>query len=104
MPKKRYKKPSLHRKIALDRIKQLFSEAAVKFKYDKLLADRYVYMARKLSMKYKTKIPADLKKRYCKHCKAFLVPGGNCRVRVSNGKLVYLCLECQHFMRFPYKK
>ena len=104
MSNKRYSKPSPHRKIALYRIKQLFSEAAKKFKSDKSLSNRYIYMARKLSMKYKTKIPADLKKRYCKHCKAFLVPGVNCRVRVSNGKLVYLCLECQHFMRFPYKK
>ena len=104
MSKKRYKKPSLHRKIALDRIKHLFNEASAKFKSDRLLANRYVYMARKLSMKYKTKIPAEFKKRFCKHCKAFLMPGKNCRVRISNAKLVYLCLECQHFMRFPYKK
>ena len=104
MPKKHYKKLSSHKKIALDRIKQLFNEAATKFKSDKSLANRYVFIARKLSMKYKTKIPSDLKKRYCKHCKAFLMPSKNCRVRISNGKLVYLCLECQHFMRFPYKK
>ena len=104
MSKKLYKKPSLHRKVALDRIKQLFNEADNKFKSDRSLSNRYVYIARKLSMKYKTKIPADLKKRYCKHCKDFLVPGGNCRVRVSRGKLVYLCLGCRNFMRFPYKK
>ena len=104
MPKKHYKKLSSYKRIALDRIKQLFNEASLKFKLDKSLSNRYVSIALKLSTKYKTKIPSNLKKCYCKNCKAFLMPGANCRIRSSNGKLVYLCLECQHFMRFPYKK
>ena len=104
MRKKRYKKPASHQRIALERIKELFGHASAVFKSDKSLADRYVFLARKLSMKYKVKLSSKFKKQHCKHCRSFLVPGENCRVRVSNGKLVYYCFKCRKFMRFPYKK
>lgn len=91
------------KRIALERINKLFEEAAKVFKNDKKLANRYVKIARKIGMKTKIRIPSKFKKRFCKHCLSYLVPGVNCRVRTKNGKLVYYCLECKRFMRYPYK-
>jgi|TARA_Y100000310_G_scaffold191612_1_gene191565 ribonuclease P protein subunit RPR2 len=104
MKRKHLKKPEKQRKIALERIIILFSEAKKMFKEDSKLADKYVKLARKISMKYKVPIPSQLKRRFCKHCYKFLIPGTNVRVRTNKGHLVYNCLNCKHIMRFVYRK
>jgi len=96
------RKPLEQRRIAIRRIRQLFEQAEVVFKEDPNLSNRYVYLARKIAMKYKVKIPRELKRRFCKHCHVFLVPGVNCRVRLQGSKVVYYCFNCKHYMRFPY--
>jgi len=96
-------KPFKQRKLALERINTLFKEAATAFKEDKKLANRYIQLARKISMKYKVRIPSNLKKKFCKHCHSYLKPSINCRVRLQKKKVIYYCLECKKFMRFPYK-
>ncbi len=102
--KRKYKgKPREQQKIAKERIQVLFKQAKDMFKEDPKLSDRYVYLARKIAMKYKVKIPSKLKRRFCKHCYNFLVPSVNCRVRAQRGKVVYYCLSCKKFTRLPYK-
>ena len=102
---RKYKQKSAGQKaIALERIKTLFKEAREVFKKDKELANRYVELARKIAMKYKVRIPSELQKQFCKHCYKFLMPNINCRIRLKDGKVVYYCLECKKFMRFPYTK
>lgn len=95
------KKPKKFVEIAKERISILF-EQAEKTK-SKTLANRYVEMAKKISMKYKIRIPLELRRRFCKHCKAYLVPGKNLTVRTQNGKVVYTCLDCGKHMRFVMK-
>ena len=104
MKRKCGQKPQQFKRIAAERIEKLFSEAEKQFKKDKTLSDRYVQLARKISMKYKVKIPSSLKKRFCKHCKCYLVPGVNCRVRLYGKKVRYYCQSCKSYMRFPYVK
>jgi len=88
------------REIALSRIKELFSQADSIFKKDAKLANRYVQLARKISMRSKVVIPSNLKKRFCKNCYYFLVPGKNVRIRTKNKKVVYYCFNCKHHMRY----
>ncbi len=102
MKRKYRKKPFAERRIALERIKILLDEARNVFKDSKGMANRYVTLARKISMKYKVSIPRQYKRMFCKHCYKFLMPGVNCRVRLQGHKVVYYCLECKKFMRFPY--
>lgn len=90
------------KETALERVKELLTEAGKMFGRDKNLAKRYVKMAREIAMKFKVKIPANLKRKFCKHCFNYLVPGVNLRVRTRNGNVVYYCLECKHYMRFGY--
>ncbi|MBD3304020.1 ribonuclease P [Candidatus Woesearchaeota archaeon] len=94
------------KKTAKERIKHLFRQAEKAFNKNPSLSNRYVTLARKLSMKYKVPIPRELKRKFCKHCYKYLVPGKNCRIRTKDGKVVYYCLNCKKFMRFvlPRKK
>lgn len=103
--KRRYrKKPKKFTDIAKERINELFEQAKKEFNNDPKLSNRYVEIARKISMKYKVRIPRELKKSFCKHCYVFLMPSKNCRIRTHKGKVVYYCLNCKKYMRFPYIK
>ncbi len=97
------RKPASQVNTAKERIQELFKQADEVFDEDPKLADRYVELARKISMKIKVRIPSNLKRKFCKHCYCFLKPGKNCRVRTHEGKVVYYCQKCKKFMRFPYK-
>lgn len=103
--KRKYKgKPKIQKDIAKERIKILFEQARIVFKEDPKLSNRYVHIARKLAMKYKVRIPSELKRKFCKHCYSYLKPPYNARVRLHKGKIIYSCYNCKKFMRFPYKK
>jgi ribonuclease P protein subunit RPR2 len=92
------------RNITLHRINILFEQAEKKAKKKQYyLANRYIDLARKLSMKNLTPIPSFLKRRFCKHCYYYLVPDINCRVRIKNGKIVIYCYNCHKFIRLPIK-
>lgn len=103
MKRRHKRKPNRFRNIAKERIDELFEQAKVMFKEDPSLSDRYVYLARKIAMRYKVNIPKELKRQFCKHCYSFLMPGANCRVRNTSGKMVYYCGKCKNYMRFPLK-
>ncbi|MBU0457728.1 MAG: ribonuclease P protein component 4 [Nanoarchaeota archaeon] len=90
--------------IAKERIKILFKQAEEVFSENKFLANRYVTLARKIAMKVKIGIPLELKRRFCKHCYKYLMPGVNSRVRTRDGKVVISCFECKKFMRIVVKK
>ncbi|MBR9691027.1 ribonuclease P [Candidatus Woesearchaeota archaeon] len=92
------------KKIAKEHINELFEQAKEAFGKDPSLSDKYVKQARTIQMKFRLRMPPEYKKSFCKHCYKYLVPSKNCRVRVSDGKVVYYCESCKKFMRFPYKK
>lgn len=95
------RKKAEEKEIALRRINTLFEEARKTKEQE--LADRYVELARKISMKAKVRIPSELKRRFCKHCHSHF-RSGNYRVRLQGRKVVYYCLKCKHYTRFPYVK
>ena len=66
------------------------------------LAKRYVYLARAIGRKTRTKMPEDF--RYCKKCLMPLVPGVSCTVRLTTGKVVTTCHSCGGLKRMPYRK
>jgi len=101
--KKHVQKPTLMQAIAKERIEQLFKHAEEIVKKNPERARRYITLARKISMKAKVKIPSRLKRKYCKYCYSFLLPGFNCRVRNNKGIIVYYCLECKHFNKVGFR-
>ncbi len=95
-------KKQLQKKIARERIEILFREAR-KTPHQKL-SNRYVFLARKIAMKYQVKIPREYKKLFCKKCYAYLVPAKTLRTRIKNKKLIYYCYNCNHITRYPLNK
>lgn len=87
----------------LREIRELFVRAEQAFPTNKEAANRYIRKARKLAMKTRFRMPRELKRRFCKHCYAYLQPGKNARIRIHAGKVIIYCLECKKFTRIPYK-
>lgn len=89
--------------MAEQRIQRLFELAAKAYPQRPDLANRYVDIARRISMRHRVGIPGELKKRVCKECGSFLVPGENSRVRLDGRNIVISCLVCGAVKRYPYK-
>lgn len=89
--------------MAEERIERLFVLAEKAFPERPELADRYVEIARDISMRHRVSIPGDLKRRVCKECHAYLVPGRNSRTRLDGRNVVITCLKCGAIKRYPYK-
>jgi len=88
------------KKLAQKTIEELFQRA----EHDAKRANEHVRKARNLMMKYKIRPARALKRKFCKHCYAFLKPGVTVRIRTRPGHVVYFCLACKKFMRFPFSK
>ena len=105
MAKGNSKDKQIQKTIAKKRIARLFELAEKNALKGKLnLANRYVNLARKISMRYLVPIPKEYKLRFCKHCYSYLLPNVSCRVRISSGKTIIYCKNCKKYMRIPLKK
>ena len=98
------KKKLEQKKIAKERIDELFKLAEEAYAKYPERAHRYSKLIRKLQLKYKIKLPLKIKRRICKKCDHFLKPGMNCKVRSKDGKLIIHCLDCKNMMKLGYKK
>lgn len=92
------------RDMARQRIERLFELAEQEFAEHPERSNRYVELARRISMRNRVRIPPYLKRRMCRECYSYLVPGANARTRLhGRGRyIVTTCLECGHQMRRPY--
>ncbi|MDK2974773.1 MAG: ribonuclease protein subunit [Methanofollis sp.] len=90
--------------IAEERITRLFALADETFRTDPARSNRYVALARRIGMRQRVRIPAELRFRFCRRCLAYLVPGASARVRVQHGKVIVTCLVCGHQKRYPVVK
>lgn len=94
------------KRIAMQRIHTLFRLAKETYREDSTLAQRYVDIARKIAMAAKVRLPKEYRRQICRHCKSFILPGVNCRVRIKQRRephVVITCLECGRHMRIPLK-
>jgi len=90
--------------IALQRVWRLFELAEEVHQRSPELADRYVDLARRVAMRCRVRLPRPLRRRFCHRCGRFLVPGVNCRVRLTGGgssHVAVTCLSCGHVHRIP---
>lgn len=94
------------KRIALQRIHTLFRLAREVVHEDPELAQRYVKIARKIAMGTKLRLPREYRRLVCRHCKSFILPGVNCRIRIQSRRephVVVTCLNCGKHSRMPLK-
>jgi len=105
MVKKRRITKTEQKRIASRRINRLFEIAEENALSGEIkLSNRYVELARKISMKNLAPIPKIYKRRFCKHCHNYLLPTITCRVRICRGKVIVFCKNCRRYNRIPIKK
>ena len=93
-----------NKKIAIDRIENLFIEARKAAINDNIKkANRYVELARKIGMRYNVSIPSRYKRRFCKNCYSYLEPSKTNRIRINKGKIISRCNNCGYINRFKFK-
>jgi ribonuclease P protein subunit RPR2 len=104
--KNEYSAMNSTKRIALKRVHTLFGLAKETIHEDPELAQRYVQIARKIAMRTKLRLPKEYRSLICRHCKSFILPGVNCRVRIQQRRephMVITCLNCGKHTRIPLK-
>ncbi|MCD4702903.1 MAG: ribonuclease P [Methanosarcinaceae archaeon] len=90
--------------IAAERMVVLFGLAQSTYATHPDRSDRYVDLARRVGMRYRVRMPSALRRRICRKCHSFLVPGSSARVRLHGRYLTITCSKCGNHMRYPYHR
>ena len=88
---------STAKQIARQRVQVLFQQATRTYKTNPQLAQNYIGTARKIAMAARMRLPTEYKRRICRNCNTFLVPGESSRVRIKPRRephVVVTCLKC----------
>jgi len=97
---------STTKQIAMNRVDTLFRLAKEVIHKDPGLAQHYVRVARKIAMAVRLKLPKEYRRQICRHCKSFILPNVNCRVRIQPKRephVVITCFNCGKHSRIPLK-
>jgi ribonuclease P protein subunit RPR2 len=93
------KQKSDEKSIARERIIHLFNEAK---SADEEYADKYVQMARKISSRFKVRVPKEFSTLFCRKCSSYLSPKRS-RTRIRKGVIIKYCLKCGNYRRYKLK-
>ena len=91
------------RKVALERMYVLISNAISNARLNPDLAQRQASLARRISTHYRIKMPYELRISFCKKCKNFIAPGINSRIRLGRTHLKSIRITCS-FCEHTYRK
>ena len=58
------------------------------------LSQRQASIARRISTKYKIRMPYNLRIVFCKKCKSFIAPGINSRIRLGRASVKSIRISC----------
>jgi ribonuclease P protein subunit RPR2 len=81
-------------KIAMERMQILIDSAITNARTDPELSQRQASIARRISTKYKIRMPYYLKMVFCKKCKSFIAPGINSRIRLGRTSVKSIRISC----------
>jgi len=95
-------KPS-KKQIGLERMTILIQNALSNAKSNPSLAQRQASLAKKISTKYRIRMPYHLRMNFCKNCKKFIAPGVNARFRLGRSSVKSIRITCD-FCNHTYRK
>ncbi|MGB0725070.1 MAG: ribonuclease P protein component 4 [Nitrosopumilus sp.] len=81
----------------------LIDNAISNARTDPELSQRQASIARRISSKYKIRMPYDLRIVFCKKCKSFIAPGINSRIRLGRASVKSIRISC-NFCGHTYRK
>jgi ribonuclease P protein subunit RPR2 len=90
------------RQIALERIEILIQNAISNSRINPLIAQRQATLAKKISTKYRIRMPYYVRMNFCKKCKKFIAPGVGARIRLGRSSIKSIritCCFCNHTYR-----
>lgn len=95
-------KPAI-KDLLIERMQILIKNATYNAKSNPELAQRQAMLAKKLSTKYRVRMPYELRIHYCKKCKQFIVPGFTARIRIGRSNVKSIRITC-NFCNHTYRK
>lgn len=97
--KTREKRATPIQRVAVERMWRLFELAQKAWKKNPLRTRRYITLIQGFSTRFRTPIPAEIKKSFCKHCKNYWVEGENVKRRIHGKTITTNCLICGKLTR-----
>ena len=91
------------KEIATQRILILFDNAVSNARKNPKLAEQQAQIARKISMRFKIKMPWQIRQSFCKKCKKFIVPSISSKVRIGRSIVKSVRITC-NFCNHTYRK
>ena len=82
------------RKIIMERMQILIENAISNAKTNPKLSQRQALLARRISSRYKIRMPYHLRMVFCKKCKSFIAPGINSRIRLGRVSIKSIRISC----------
>jgi len=92
----------IQKKIALERIQILYSNALHYSIINKEIGLKQLEVIKRLSLKFNLRLPYPYKLFFCKNCKAPIFPGIDSKIRISNTPRLHIkiiCLKCNDVYR-----
>ena len=87
----------------MERMQILIDNAISNARTDPELSQRQASIARRISSKYKIRMPYDLRIVFCKKCKSFIAPGLNSKIRLGRASVKSIRISC-NFCGHTYRK
>ena len=78
----------------MERMQILIDNAISNARTDPKLSQRQASIARRISTKYKIRMPYHLRIVFCKKCKSFIAPGLNSRIRLGRTSVKSIRISC----------
>jgi len=78
----------------MERMQILIDNAITNARLDPELSQRQASIARRISTKYKIRMPYHLRMVFCKKCKSFIAPGINSRIRLGGASVKSIRISC----------
>ena len=78
----------------MERMQILIDNAITNARSDPELSQQQASIARRISTKYKIRMPYYLRMVFCKKCKSFIAPGVNSRIRLGRTSIKSIRISC----------
>lgn len=78
----------------MERMQILIDSAITNARTDPELSQNQASIARRISTKYKIRMPYHLRMVFCKKCKSFIAPGINSRIRLGRTSVKSIRISC----------